>query len=75
MKWQDKLINSLTDDELRDAIRSCGDMDGFRVDKLNAKGKRHIKIFAKHPPVENPVFTELATELSNEAKSRKLGNI
>lgn len=74
MKYKDKNIADLSDDELRDAIRSCGDMDGFRFDKLANPLKRHVKIFAKHPPTENPAFTELTIALNTEFKNRKLAN-
>lgn len=75
MKWRDTPIAKLTDDELRDAIISVADMDKNRVDKLDNKRKRHIKLFAAYPPVENPVFTQLVTELNNEFQSRQLKEI
>ena len=75
MKFGNKEISSLTDDELRDAIISVGRMDGFRYNALAKPKKRHEKLFAKHLPTENPVFTNLVNELQNEFKSRKLTNV
>ncbi len=73
--WRGKNIAELTDDELRDAIISVGGIDGNRVDKLSQSRKRHKAIFEKHPPVENPAFVQLATELNNEFKNRELKEI
>ena len=75
MKFGNKEVASLTDDELRDAIISVGRMDGFRYNALAKPKKRHEKIFANKPPVENPVFTNLVNELQNEFKSRNLTNV
>lgn len=75
MKWREKEISALSNDELIEAIHSVGGMDGYRVDKLASPRKRHQKIFDKHPPVENPAFVQLATELNNEYKSRNLKEI
>ncbi len=72
MKFAGKEISSLSNDELYDAIHSVGTIDANRVDKLAQSRKRHKPIFEKHPPVENPVFIELAIALNNEFKSRKL---
>lgn len=72
MNWQGKPIEKLLDDELIEAIHSVGSMDGNRIDKLSQTGKRHKAIFDKHPPVENPVFIELVSELQLEFKKRKL---
>lgn len=71
MKFAGKEIYSLSDDELRDAIISVGEMDNFRYTKLKKPGKRHSKIFDKHPPTENSTFTNLVNALQNEFKSRK----
>lgn len=71
MKWQNKELTELTKDELYAAIISVGEMDGYRVDKLSQFRKRHIKVFEKHPPVENPTFIQLVEALNQEYKSRK----
>lgn len=72
MTWQGKNLDILSDDELRDAILSVGDMDNFRFDKLAKPRKRHAKIFNSNPPIENPVFTQLINDLNGELKKRKL---
>lgn len=72
MNWQGKPIDTLTDDELRDAIYSVGAIDANRVDKLLQPRKRHQKLFDAHPPVENPVFIQLAAELNEQFKLREL---
>lgn len=70
MLWHGKEISSLSDDELRDAIISVGEMDNFRFTKLIQQRKRHKKIFDDYPPKENIVFTELVNELNSELKQR-----
>lgn len=75
MKWKDKEIKNLSDDKLREAIHSVGNMDGFRYDKLASKRKRHEKIFEKHPATENPVFTQLVDELNQAFQLRQLKEI
>lgn len=75
MNWHGTEIAKLTDDELRDAIHSIGDIDKNRVDKLSQSRKRHNAIFDKHPPVEGTAFTQLATELNNEFQLRGLENV
>lgn len=75
MNWQNKPISSLTNDELRDAILSVVDIDKNRLDKLDQKRTRHLKIFDKHPPVENNTFIELVKSLNDEFKQRKLTNL
>lgn len=72
MKWNSKNIAALEDDELWEAIHSVGTIDANRVDKLSQSRKRHVPIFNKHPPTENPAFTQLAVELNTEFKNRKL---
>lgn len=75
MKFYGKEIKELTDDELIDAIHAVVDIDKNRLDKLDVSRKRHKPLFEKHPPIENPVFTQLATELNEQFKSRKLKEI
>lgn len=75
MLWAGKPISTLSDDELRDAIRSVADIDKNRVDKLEKPRKRHEKLFAKHPPVENETFIQLTNELNIEFQHRKLKEI
>ena len=75
MKWNGKNIVDLTDDELIAAIHSVVDIDKNRLDKLSNSRERHKKIFEKHPPVENPVFTQLATELNEQFQLRQLKEI
>lgn len=72
MNWQGKSIKDLSDDELIDAIHTVGSIDNNRVDKLSQTKKRHKTIFEKHPPVENPAFTNLAIELSKQISLRNL---
>ena len=68
--WKGKKISDLSDDELWEAIHSVGGMDNFRFDKLANPRKRHKNIFDKHPPTENPTFTNLINELNQEWKQR-----
>lgn len=75
MKWNGVEISKLSDDALIDAIHSVVGIDKNRLDKLDVSRKRHIKIFEKHPPTENPAFTQLATELNLEFKKRGLKNV
>lgn len=75
MKYGNKEISALTDDELLDAIHSVGSMDNFRFDKLkdpriNKPKHRLNRIFAANPPVENKAFTELTMALNQEFKNR-----
>lgn len=75
MKYGNKEISALTDDELLDAIHSVGSMDNFRFDKLkdpriNKSKHRLNRIFAANPPVENKAFTELTMTLNQEFKNR-----
>lgn len=72
MNWQGVPISELSDDDLYFALISMGEMDNFRVTKLQKPLKRHKKIFDKHPPIENAAFTDLIKELNQEFKSRKL---
>lgn len=74
MKFAGKEIKAMSDDELWGAIQSVGDMDNFRFTKLSEPRKRHEKIFENHPPVENPIFTNLVNALNQEFKNRKLKN-
>ncbi len=75
MIWRGKPIQDLTDDELREAILSVSDIDKNRRDKLDKPRKRHEKLFAAHPPVENETFVQLATELNNQFQLRNLKEI
>lgn len=75
MKWQNKNIKDLSDDELKDAIHLVAEIDKNRVDKLAQSRKRHIKLFNDKPPVENNTFIELTIELNQEFKNRKLKEI
>lgn len=75
MNFGSKKIVDLSNDELRDAIFSVGDIDNYRFDKLGAKRKRHEKLFKTYPPVENPTFIQLINELNEQFKLRQLGNL
>lgn len=75
MKFGTREIKDLSDDELRDAIHSVVGIDKNRLDKLDNPRKRHAKLFEKHPPIENPTFTNLAIALNNEFKNRKMTNV
>lgn len=70
--WQGQSLDKLSDDELLEAIYSVGTIDKNRWDKLEQVKERHAKLFAAHPPTENPAFTELATALNAEFKKRGL---
>jgi len=71
MNWNNKPIQKLSNDELKDAILKVADMDKFRLDRLeHPKAKK--KFLNQPPPIENPAFTKLVTELNNEFQSRKL---
>lgn len=72
MKWNTVEISKMSDDELWVAIQSVADIDNNRFEKLANPRKRHIKLFEKHPPIENPVFTNLVNELNSEFNRRKL---
>lgn len=75
MNWCNIPINKLSEDELCLAIYSVAEMDRNRVDKLDQSRERHTKLFTKHPPTENPAFTEIVTELNNEFNRRWLTRI
>lgn len=70
MKWSNKEIKDLNDDELWEAIHSVAFIDANRIDKLSEPRKRHKNIFENHPPVENPIFTNLANALNQEYRKR-----
>lgn len=75
MKWQDKEIKDLTDDELLSAIISVGYIYNFRFDKLKdpriSKPKHRLnKIFSANPPAESETFTNLCNELNQEYQNR-----
>lgn len=72
MKWKDKDIKLLSDDELREAILAVSDIDKNRLDKLDKPRKRHEKIFKNTAPTESPIFIQLAKELNDEFKKREL---
>ena len=77
IKWQGKWIKDLSDDELREALLTVGNMDNFRFDKskdprLNKKNHRLGKIHNGNLPPENPTFTNLIIALNEEFKSREL---
>lgn len=75
MLWQGKEVKLLSDAELIDAINSVAHMENFRIDKLSdlriKKAKHRLNtIFTKHPPVENPAYTNLVNELNTEYQIR-----
>lgn len=75
MKFADKEIKDLSDDELWAAISSVADMDNFRFDKLKdpriSRDKHRLnKIFKSNPPIENKTFTNLVSELNKEWEKR-----
>lgn len=70
--WQGQSLDKLSDDELLNAIHSVVTIDKNRLDKLDQVKERHAKLFAAHPPTENPTFTELATGLNDEFKKRQV---
>jgi hypothetical protein len=74
MNYGTKPIKLLTNDELWAAIQSVADIYNFRFDKLSNPRKRHAKIFEKHPPIENPAFTQLVNELNSEYQLRNKTN-
>lgn len=71
IKWQDKEIDKLSNNELLEAKHSLEKMENFREEKK--QDRRFKKRFERQPePTVNPLFTELKDTITKECNKRGL---
>lgn len=72
MKWQDKEIANLTDDELISANSKLIEMMSFYDSKTS--DPRFLKRVGNNMPTVNPSFVALREEIAAELKKREIGH-